>query len=47
MFQGPETGYDTLGAAKAHGHSGSSNYASTAQQAFTDMTSFFPISKNF
>jgi len=42
MFTGPETGYDTLAAARASGLSGKADFKRTAQQAFTDMTHFFP-----
>jgi hypothetical protein len=44
MFCGPETGYDTLEAARESGLEGTSNYLQTAQQAFTNATKYFSIS---
>jgi hypothetical protein len=43
MFQGPETNFDTLKKAKAHGHCGRSNAQQTAQEAFSDMTRYFHV----
>ena len=43
MFHGPETGYDTLAAARAHGHSGKSDAQMIAQEAFTDLAMYFPV----
>jgi hypothetical protein len=43
MFQGPETGHDTLKEARAHGHSGKSDAQKTAQEAFSDSSAFFPL----
>jgi hypothetical protein len=42
MFQGPETGYDTLGEVQDKGHSGNLDYGKRAQQAFTAAGKFFP-----
>jgi hypothetical protein len=43
MFNGPETGYDTLAEARAHKHSGKSDAQQIAQEAFTDMTKYIPM----
>jgi hypothetical protein len=34
MFQGPETGYDSLETARVNGHDGISDYGAIADQAF-------------
>jgi hypothetical protein len=41
MFQGPETGWDSLGEAREAGGSGNSDYGACASQAFTDAGRFF------
>jgi hypothetical protein len=43
MFQGPETNFDTIKKAKAHGHCGTSDAQYTAQEAFSDMTRYFHV----
>jgi len=43
MFQGPETGFNTLGEAKAAGKSGESDHKAVAQEAFTSLAKFFPV----
>jgi hypothetical protein len=40
MFQSSETGYGSIGAAKAAGASGKTDFGRDAQQAFTDSANF-------
>lgn len=43
MFQSSETDSDTLAEAKAHGHSGKTNYPADIQEAFSQFAHFQPV----
>jgi hypothetical protein len=42
MFQGPETGFDTLSEARKKGHSGHLDFGANAREAFGAAGKFFP-----
>ncbi|KAJ7169039.1 hypothetical protein B0H12DRAFT_1246924 [Mycena haematopus] len=46
MRHGPETGFNTLKEAKAHGHSGVSDYGASAQEAFSKHVVFRPVTRD-
>jgi hypothetical protein len=41
MFQGPETGFDTLSEARKNGHSANSDFGTNAKEAFSGAVKYF------